>query len=387
MKEQRDRQGKKNMVISCSYSNSIINLHGKLIKSLLLDYHVNIITPKITNSQIRATLEEWGVSIYEIKLNPNQVSILADLRYMFNLIRIIKLTKADIFFAYMIKPISYGNLAAWMCGVRKVASLFTGLGYMFQNEQKVSILKCLFRLLLKLSLRINKATIVFFQNKDDYKELLNLKILSKENKVHIVNGCGIDVDDFSYSEPKLEKIKFLMIAKLVNAKGVREFYEAAKIIKDKYPTCEFHLLGEYEEGGTDSIPKTLFSKISDNRVIQYHGWIDDVRSMIIRTSVFVLPSYREGVPRSSLEAMAIGRPLITTDAIGCRETVLSSPEEINGFMVNQRNGLALAEKMEFFINNPDKIIDYGLNGRKLVVSRFEVDKINNEIRHALGFFQ
>jgi len=373
----------KKIIISCSYSNSIINLRGKLIEELSKKYHVSIISPQINNNQIRETLEKWGVSIYEITLHPNKISFLSDLKYIFQIRNILSKVQPDIFFAYTIKPILYGNIVSWICGIRKIANLFTGMGYMFLEKRHKTFIDKLFRVILKVSLKINRSTLIFFQNRDDYQELTNLKILNKRSNVLIVNGSGVDLEKFSYNKPDISKVSFLMIAKLVNSKGVREFYESAKIIKNRYPDVTFKLLGEYDGHGTDCISKTLYNDIISNRVIEYLGWLDDVRSVIIDSSVVVLPSYREGVPRSLLEGMAIGRPLITSDAIGCRETIESIPGKINGFMVNQQDINSLTNRMEFFIIHPEKIIEFGLNGREFAVRKFDVNEINNYIMKAL----
>lgn len=374
----------KRIIISCSYANSIINLRGKLIESLSKKHQVSLITPQIQDKQIRITLQDWGVSIFEIELQPNKLSVFSDIKYMIRVRSLIRQIKPDIFFAYTIKPICYGNLAASTCGVNLVASLFTGLGYMFRDVPSVTFSQRLLYVLLKISLRINKSTTVFFQNKDDHKELSKLRILSRNCIVHIVNGSGVDLNKFSYHKPDIAKISFIMIAKLVNAKGIREFYESAKIVKRKYGNVTFHLLGIYEENGTDSITEVLFNEIKANQIVEYHGWVNDVRSFIKDSSVMVLPSYREGIPRSALEAMSMGRPLITANSIGCRETILSGPEEINGFMVNPKDINSLADRMEFFIKNPEKIIEYGLNGRRFAVNRFDVNKVNEEMVNALN---
>ena len=369
----------KRLVFSFSYSNSIINLRGELIRELSEKYLVSVITPPIKDNYTRAILIDWGVDIIEIKMRPNKISIFSDINYIFQLRKVIKKLKPYLFFAYTMKPIIYGNFAAWGCGVKKVACQFTGLGFMFREVEYTSFLQNLFRGLMKISLSVNKSTIIFFQNKDDYKELHNNGILSKKCRIRIVNGSGINLDTFCYNKPNITKISFLMIARLVKSKGIKEFYESAKIVKSRYPEVEFHLIGDYDAKGTDSIPTILFRKIVNNRVIKYHGWLTDVRPLIINSSVVVLPSYREGVPRSSLEAMAIGRALITTNAIGCKETILSIPGKANGFMVKPGTIESLVEKMEFFILNPKKIIEYGVNSREFVSERFEINKVNGYI--------
>ena len=347
----------KKIVISCSYANSIINFRGKLIEGIAKRNKVVLITPQINDQQTLEKLQEWGISVFEIKLHPNKMAILSDLKYLIKLWRIIRQTRPDIFFAYTIKPICYGNFAAALCRIELVASMFTGLGFMFQNADSPTISQRLTYWLLKTGLNINKSRIVFFQNKDDRAEFLKMRILNEHCPTRIVNGSGVELERFAYQKPDTSRINFIMIARLLKSKGIREFFESASLIKKKYKNVQFHLVGEYEKNGTDSIDDELFMKIKTDQTIEYHGWVDDVRPFIINSSVMVLPSYREGVPRSILEAMAIGRPVITTDSIGCKETVVSGPEEINGFLVKLQDIESLVNKMEFFINNPDKIIE------------------------------
>lgn len=365
----------KKIIISCSYADSIINLRGKLIEGIAKNNEVVLITPRIQCKNTWQKLLEWKITVFEIKLHPNKLTILSDLRYLFALYKIIRKTKPDMYFAYTIKPICYGNLAAALCRVKQVSSLFTGLGFMFQNAESPSLVRRLVYRLLKLSLNINKWTMIFFQNKDDCLELLKMKIIDSRASTHVVNGSGVDLELFYYQKPDIRRINFIMIAVLTNTKGIKEFFEAASLIKRKYPETHFHLLGEYTKNGTDSIDHKLFLKIAGGEIIKYHGWVDDVRPFIADSSVMVLPSYREGVPRSVLEAMATGRPVITTNAIGCKETVVSGAGEINGFLVKIKDAGAVVKKMEFFIQNPDKITEYGLNGRKLAAKRFDANQV------------
>jgi len=369
----------KKIIVSCSYSDSIINLRGKLIEGFAKNNEVILITPSIHDKTTWQKLQEWKIKVFEIKLYPNKFNILSDLHYLTALYKIIRKAKPDMYFAYTIKPICYGNLAAALCRVKQVSSLFTGLGFMFQNAGPVSLSRQLVHRLLKLSLNINKSTTIFFQNDDDRQELLKMQIIDNRSPAYVVNGSGVDLERFYYQQPAINHISFIMIAVLKNNKGIREFFESASLIKNNYQDADFHLLGEYEKDGTDSIGHELFLKIKDGGIVKYHGWVDDVRPFIANSSVMVLPSHREGVPRSILEAMAIGRPVITTNAIGCKETVTSDPNEINGFLVDVNDVNALAGKMEFFIQNPDKIIEYGLNGRKFAAKRFDVSHITRQM--------
>jgi len=327
-------------------------------------------------------LVRLGVIVHEIKLSPNKVSIFLDFRYLIALFKIIRQTRPDVFFAYTIKPIVYGNLVASICKVKTKAFLFSGLGYSFQENGTVA--KKLVRGLLKFNIGLRTSKIYFFQNQDDKIELTGLGILNKSSIVHVVDGSGVDLNEFCYQMPDVHNITFVMVARLVNAKGIKEFYEASKIIKAKYKFVKFWLLGEHDIHGIDSISLDLYNEIKYSEVIEYHGWIEDVKPFLRNSSVIVLPSYyKEGIPRSILEAMSVGRPVITTNSVGCRETVNSFEGNINGFLVPPKDVSALHAKMEFFINNPHKIIEYGINSRHYAEERFDVHKVNKQMIDAL----
>ncbi|HEY8930599.1 MAG TPA: glycosyltransferase [Mucilaginibacter sp.] len=165
------------IIVSCSYADSIINLRGKLIEGFAKNNEVILITPRIHDKTTWQKLQEWKVKVFEIELYPNKFNILSDLRYLTTLCKIIRKTRPGMYFAYTIKPICYGNLAAALCKVKRVSSLFTGLGLMFQNAESASLLRQLVHRLLKLSLNINKSTTIFFQNDDDRRELLKMQII------------------------------------------------------------------------------------------------------------------------------------------------------------------------------------------------------------------
>src|SRR5690606_5433441 len=189
---------------------------------------------------------------------------------------------------------------------------------------------------------------------------------------------------YEYSVPDVSRIRFLMMARLINAKGVREYYEAACLIKQKYPDITFRLIGRYDKG-VDGISEDLYHKIQSGDVVQYQGWIDDVRPVIKESSVVILPSfYREGVPRSVQEGMACGRAIIATDGGGCRETVTPEEELRNGFLIPPKKSEALAEKREYYIHNPQEIIRHGQNGRIYAEEKFDVHKVNKDMLEILG---
>ena len=372
----------KKILISCSAPGSLIQFRGKLIEELLKNHIVFVFTPEITNEVMRLKLTQMGVIIYENNLQRNNISITSDLKYILALGKVIKKIKPDVFFSYTFKPLIFGSIVASLFRVKTKVAMLTGLGYNFADEAK-SLSKLITQRLLRFSLKFNSGLKVVFQNEDDYNELLQRSIISKQTKTYIVNGSGVDLDFYKYSKPDIEEIKFLLIARLIKAKGVEEFYEAAKIIHRKYPLVKFSIVGPYNDNQIDSIRFNLYNEIVNSNFIDYTGWVDDVRPFIEKTSVVVLPSYREGTPRSILEGMAMGRAIITTDTAGCRQTINHDPQLINGYLVPVKSITELAEKMEYFILNPALIVQFGINSRAFVEQKFDVHQVNKEMLQIL----
>lgn len=369
---------RKAILISCDSPRSLLDFRGKLIESLILEHEVNIFTPRITQVAIRDRLLHMGAIVHENTLEPSTVNIRADLKYILSLFRLIRKLKPDVFFPYTFKPVIYGAVVARICGVKKITPMLTGLGYNFsEHNTKLTPLHRITRSLLKMSLLSHKNLQVIFQNQDDCDKLLRHRIISSRNKIHVVNGSGVDLDHYTYSAPDISRLNFLMMARLIKAKGIREYYEAAKLIKSKYPEATFKLIGAYEKN-VDTIEPELYDCILHEGVVDYVGLVDDVRSYIQEASVVVLPSYYgEGVPRCLLEAMSMGRPIITCNSVGCRETVNHLKRKANGFLVPIKDADQLAARMQYYIQHRTDITRFGLNGRKYALEKFDVHKINS----------
>ncbi|WP_423149301.1 glycosyltransferase family 4 protein [Rubrolithibacter danxiaensis] len=379
------KKNKKKIIISCSTPGSLINFRGKLIEELVKNNQVYVFTPKITEERHRVALNNLGVIIYENDLLRNSISILGDIQYILQLYSIIKKIKPDIFFSYTFKPIIFGSLLASYCKVKGIIAMLTGLGYNFTEDGKSSAAGKITQRLLRFSLRSSSRLKIIFQNEDDYKELIDAKIIDVNSNTYIVNGSGVDLSHYENSMPDTNSIGFVMMSRLINAKGVREYYEAAKAIKAKYPNVKFTLLGGYHPTGVDCISEDLYRKIQSDGILDYKGWVTDVRPFIKNASAVVLPSYyREGVPRSLLEGLAMGRAIITTDWVGCKETVNVVQNERTGFLTPVKDVQALVSKLEFLIRNPEEIIRFGKNGRKYAEEKFDVNKVNKHMLEILN---
>ena len=375
-------KSKKIAVIGTDAKRHVI-FRGALIKELAnRGLEVYVLAPNFDDTTSKKIIELGALPIhYDISgttLNP-----LHDISAFFKLLTLLKKIKPDIVFSYTIKPVIYGTLAASILRIPKRYALITGLGYAFGETQdsdrlKRKIVRLFATFLYRLALR--RATKVFFQNKDDLSEFVNAGIV-KSDKAVLVGATGVDLEHFRASLPPLQPVTFILVARLLKEKGVPEFVDAARILKSKYRDVRFLLVGG-PDPNPDSISKEEVEGWVKDRIIEWVGQVNDVRPYISRASVFVLPSYyREGIPRSTQEAMAMARPVITTDAPGCRETVIDG---VNGFLVPPRNVEALVSAMEKFILQPELIVKMGAESRKIAEERFDVHKINKKLLEEIG---
>ncbi|MBP2667636.1 MAG: hypothetical protein H6Q76_2616, partial [Firmicutes bacterium] len=302
-------------------------------------------------------LKAIGVAYVPFPLNRTGISPLRDLHTLYYLTRKMNELKPDVVFSYTAKPVVYGSMAARIAGVRNVFSMITGLGYVFIGETwRQKVLAKILILLYKMTFKFNKQ--IYFHNPDDLELFKKLNILPGGQKAVVVNGSGVNIDHFAYSKPRTDKIVFLIIARLLWDKGIGEFVSAARLLKKKYPDVSWRIVGP-----------------------EYLGATDDVRPYIADASVYVLPSYREGRGQSIVEAMSMGRPIITSDAPGCRETVVQG---VNGFLVPVRDPEMLSIAMEKFIQNTKLITEMGIQSREITEAQYDENKVNHIILETMG---
>jgi glycosyltransferase involved in cell wall biosynthesis len=361
----------KKIAIISPYTRSLINFRGDFIKDLVkLGYKVIALGP---DEGFESKINELGAVYRKYYLQRTGLNPLSELKSIVSLSKILKKIKPDIVFSYAIKPTIYGSIAAVLNNTTKKYSLITGLGYTFTGETfQHKALQEVLKILFKITFKFNN--VVFFQNPDDLNDFKNMNILNN-TKVKVINGSGVNIDWYYYTEPVIKPVSFLLIARLIWDKGIKEYIEAAKILKKKYPEIEFRLLGPIDSNPA-AIKLNEINDLVNNGLITYLGKKEDVRPYISSCSVYVLPSYREGTPRSVLEAMSMGKPIITTDSPGCRETVKDGE---NGFLVPIKNFYELASAMEKFILEPSIIGVMGKKSREEVEKRYDVRKVNNII--------
>ncbi|MDF2939486.1 MAG: hypothetical protein K0R66_128 [Gammaproteobacteria bacterium] len=316
---------------------------------------------------------EPGIQFQAIHLNHTSLNPFSDVRTILSLRKLIKSHRPDYVLTYTLKPIVYGSWLAKRYKVPHIASMLTGLGYVFSgNSFKQRCLQAVLKSLLKRVVDYNQ--VVFFQNPDDANQFIDNKLVPAD-KVKVVNGSGVDLSEYKMTAYP-EKCSFILVARLLKEKGIADYVAAAKIIRSQYPEVRFLLVGSHYPSPS-SISQSELDEWLQSKNIEYLGELSDVRPAIEQASVFVLPSYyREGTPRAILEAMAMGRAIITTDMPGCRETV---QEGANGYLIPPQNPEALANAMRQFIEQPDLIISQGQASRKMAEEKYDVRKVNQAI--------
>ncbi|AZN65667.1 glycosyltransferase family 1 protein [Acinetobacter johnsonii] len=371
-----------------SFLPSVLNFRGKLLEAIHQQgFDIHILAPDLSLFKAeQQKLESLGYFVHTVPMQRTGTNPISDLKTLFAMYKLIQKIKPDYVLSYTIKPVIYGTLAAWLAKVPKRYALITGLGYAFQNVEQGSQRSLFQKIVHSLYQQaLSHSHKAFFQNPDDLKLFQDLKLLSSNTPAVVVNGSGVNVADFNVLPLPVEadqnvKISFLLIARLLVDKGVREYAEAAKIIKHKYPHVAFHLVGWIDENPSAISQQELDTWVN-NKTLKYWGKLTDVRPAIAESSVYVLPSYREGTPRTVLEAMAMGRAIITTDAPGCRETVIQGE---NGFLVEVKSVNSLMNAMQEFINNPALIEQMGQRSREIALNKYDVHQVNRHMMQEMG---
>ncbi len=367
------------------FSNRASNLIGfryKLLKSLVAS---GIDVYAVAPADIRNIFEkmsEIGVKYEPLDYSKSSINPFKELGVIFAIMSIIKREVPDVMFSFMTKPVIYGSIAAKLCGVKHIQSMIEGLGYMFIGRtRKQRILKYVALVLYWIALKCTDS--VYFLNDDD-KQYFEKHLVSPK-KTKRIFGIGIDLEKFFPVEHSKGNLMFLFVGRLLVDKGIKEFIEAAKIVSAKYSQARFVIVG-----GADENPASLSSEeiaeYAKTTAIKFVGIQADVRPYLMECSALVLPSYREGMPVSPMEAMASSRAVILTDVPGCRELIIrKSPSDTldngvfegrNGYMVEKGNSQAIAKAMIDLIENPCKIEAMGKEGRKFAEQFLDCNKIN-----------
>lgn len=329
----------------------------------------------------RAEMIQLGAEPIDISMARTGINPLIDIRDALRLAKVLKEISPDVLLSSFIKPVIYGTIAGWQANVPHRVAMIEGLGYVYTNDEteptkKKRVLRAVASALYRFALL--RAHQVVFLNNDDLNDFLHWEIVDAQ-KATVLGGIGVDLDEWSFVPPVVKPIRFLFVGRLLREKGIEQFLDAARQVKKRYPAVEFVVLGDLDRSH-DGIKAIQMQEWVESGSGEWPGYVA-VPPWLERSSVFVLPSYyREGVPRSAQEAMAMGRPIITSDTPGCRDTV---EDGLNGFLVPVRDSKALADVMTRFIEQPEIIGSMGRESRRLAEERFNVHEVNNRLMKIL----
>ncbi len=311
--------------------------------------------------------ERHGITHISYEISRASLNPLKELQAIRNIYKAIKPLNLDILHTFTVKPNIYGTIAGQLAKVPRIINLVEGLGsFYLENDFKSRIVRTVIELLYRQTFKL--ADTVIFVNQDDPAYLISKKIVSPK-KVFILKGVGIDTKAWIPSQKKDEWIRVTMIGRAIKHKGVLEFIEAATLLSQKYPEVTFQFVGSSDAGNRFSLSEEFMKSQSS---IHYLSHQDNIRHILSQSDIFVLPSYREGLPRTSMEAASMRLPIVTTDVVGCRDTV---DQGITGFMIPPQNAQALAETIEILIINPLLREKMGKAGREKAIREFDISTI------------
>lgn len=365
------------VALIAGFGESIVSFRGALLKEMRAKgLRVIALAPGL-GAGTRRWLTEQGIAFEELPLARAGINPVEDLRYCWQLGQSLRRHRPRLVLAYTVKPVVYGLPVALLSGVGQRYALITGLGYAF-TEGRGTWVGQLVRALYKTALATAHA--VFFQNPDDRALFEEQGLLPAGTPAHVVRGSGIDVIAFESSSLPSGPPRFLMIARLLGDKGVREYAEAAALLKSRHPEVVCALAG-YLDDNPSAIRKEELDRWVASGAIEYLGKLDDVRPALRACTAYVLPSYREGTPRTVLEAMAVGRPIVTTDAPGCRETVAHGE---NGYLVPIRSVTELEAAMRSLVEQPGLAERMARASRQRAERLYDVRRVNEDMLRGMS---
>lgn len=364
------------IAVVSAHTGSLIWFRLNMMKDFIANGCEVVAVGPDESSKATRTLDEAGIQYEQLSVERNGINPLSDLRYLAALMRFMKNERPDKVFVYQAKPVVYGTLAARLAGIDEVYALVAGLGSVFRGQStKSRLIKAVMTAQYWVAGRCSK--IMFFQNRDDRAEFIRRHLIP-ETKTSMINGSGVDLERFVVAPLPIEP-SLLFIGRLIKDKGIREYLAACREIKQRHPATRCMLVGPFDSNPS-AMTSEEFQPYIDEGIVEFFGEQDDVRPFIEMSSVYVLPSYHEGTPKTVLEAMAVGRPIVTTDTPGCRETVT---EGLNGYLVPPRDTHALVDAIDRVIANPTDAQRMAHESRRIAEAKFDVKVVNRTIMQAM----
>lgn len=376
---------KKIIIIGTTASNLYIFRKDFILSCLSKGYIIYSLVSEYDNEWVKK-IEDLGSIVLTYNLSRAGLNPFNDIKSMFEIKSYIEKYQPELVFSFFTKPVIYGSLAAKLAKVPKVVGMIEGLGSPFTEHPNGQTLKMKLVRFFQVSLYriifpfLDK--IIFLNNDDPIDLIKNNKIIHRKNSIAVLGAIGLNLEDYIYQKWDENKpMTFVIVARLLVEKGVYEFLDAAKIVKTKYPNTVFKVIGGLDTASPSGLSQQELDNVISSNIIDYIGFTNNIAEEIRKSSVFVLPSYREGMPRSTQEAMAIGRPVITTDVPGCRDTV---QDGVNGFLIPKWDISALVNKMIYFIEHPEQVNIMGQESYKMACEKFDVNKVNAKLFEIMG---
>jgi len=361
-------------------ARSLLNFRGHLMREMILRGHEVIAFAPDYEAETRGEMLALGVEPQDFTMARAGTGFVREIISILELRRLLQQHQPDICCAHFIKPVIYGTIAAWLAGIKRRFGLIEGLGFAFTDgfeaRRRRKILQVVITSLARFACK--RIDLLMFQNPDDLNEFVSRKIVLPQNAA-LAGASGVDLEEWPRSALPPQPVTFLLAARLLRDKGVWDYVEAARIVRSTHPNTRFLLLGSIDDNPASFTQFEVEKWVADGTV-EWPGHVQ-MKPWLAQSHVFVLPSYREGLPRSTQEAMAMGRAVVTTDRPGCRETV---EEGVNGYLVPVRDPKSLADAMRRLLESPGLIATMGDNSRKIAEERFDVHVLNRKLLAFMG---
>lgn len=331
-------------------------------------YEVHIATG-ITNKL--EDIKGFGFVVHPLTIRRSSTGLVGEIQTFWEILQVLKRTRPDIVHLVTIKPVLLGGIAARLLGLPSVVAAISGLGYVFlARGMKAKVIRCLVSGLYRVALGKRNLKVIC-QNPDDQATIVRAAVLP-EKKVVLIPGSGVDLSAYAPNPMSPEKPVVVMAARLLRDKGLFEFVDAARLLRKQGVPARFWLVGDPDPGNPASVSEVELAKWRNEGVIELLGYREDIAQVFADSSIVVLPSYREGLPKVLIEAAASGRAVVTTDVPGCRDAI---DPEVTGLLVPPRNATALADAIQRLLTDPELRVRMGRAGRELAEQKFAIEKV------------
>lgn len=369
------------ILVHSSLIYSLVNFRGELLKAMVAEGHEVIVTAPDRDPRVEAKLAEMGIRFEQVPMARASLSPFTDLRTLASYLRLMWKHRPDVVIAYTQKPIIYGGMIARLFPGTHFHVIMSGLGFAFSPAaDHRRFLRRLVSLMYRLG--VARAKTIFVFNADDKTDMVKHGIITRRHNVVQVPGSGVDTTHFTAGPPGLSPPVVLLVARLMRDKGIFEFVESARRVKRLIPDARFQILGRRETDNPTGISDRQCREWSAEGIVDILPETHDVRPHLNAATLFVLPSYyREGLPRTILEALASGRPVITTDMPGCRDAII---DNVNGRLVPPRDPASLADAISELLSDPILLERMSAAARETAVSQYDVRDVNRKVLRATG---